>query len=659
MRKIKKTLHRMSIFCLVIFLSITCLNINAQEDLLSMSMEELMNIKVTTVSRTTESVMNSPAAIYVITNEEIKRSPAQSIPELLRMVPGLHVSRIEANKWAVTTRGFNGRFARHMLVMIDGKTIYTPLFSGVFWENYNLFLQDIERIEVLRGSGGTMWGANAVNGVINIITKKAEETKGYLLSAGIGTELENSYNARYGSSISENLSYRIYGKGFEQDSGKINDSNDDGDDDWHSKRMGFRMDWDPVESDSLSLSGDYYDGRFSQKLLFPLNIIDDATFSGGNISFSWEKILNEDSKLNLNLFYTREERAEALFEEKRDTGEIDFQHSLKLSEKQNIIWGLTYRFSTDDIKDRPPFLTVDNESQDDHLFAGFMQTTISLIPDELDLTLGSKFEHNDYSGFEYSPSVRLAYTPDETQCIWAAVSRAVRTPSRIEYGARSQIPPITGIPQSFLVGNSGVGSEKLHSYELGYRKQIFKNLSLDITTFYNQYHDLQSLETSVDFPNFRTLTNVDNQMSGEAYGTELSIQCRLLDWWRLKFSYAYMQMCLHPDSGSNDNFTELFENDIPSNTANIISEMDLYGNTQLNIFLNYVDEIDEIQGIDIDNYINLDIKLAWKPTENLEISLTGYNLLDKSRYEYGPSLLMLTEPTEVERSVFLQLTWEM
>ncbi|MEW6159067.1 MAG: TonB-dependent receptor, partial [Verrucomicrobiota bacterium] len=459
-------------------LSIFCTSAPAAEaagksadDLTVIPIEELMNIEVS-LSRTRQTVSESPSAIHVLTQEDIRRSGATSIPEALRQVPGLDVARITAHSWAVSSRGFNDFFANKLLVLMDGRSVYTPLFSGVFWDVQDTFVEDIERIEVVRGPGASLWGANAVNGVINIVTRTAHDTKGALISGLAGTE-EYIGGIRYGGTISEKASYRAYVKYLHRD-----DQRDamgaDASDEWDMLRTGFRTDWDFSANDSITFQGDYYEGHEDQRLLvvtpppIPFRMVEgEARLAGGNLLGSWRHTFSEESDLGVQVYYDRTERHDRVHREIRNTYDIDFQHRIALFERQEFIWGLGYRLTTDELgegRDRTGAIQFIPSHRQDQLFSAFLQDEIAIIEDRLRLTLGSKFEHNDYTGLEIQPNARLLWTPHRNHSVWGAVSRAVRSPARFEHDVRAWFIP----PPSMLVGNPEFESESLLAYELGY-----------------------------------------------------------------------------------------------------------------------------------------------------------------------------------------------
>jgi len=410
---------------------------NQLQDLTELSLEELMNIEITSVSKKAEKFSQAPAAIYVITSEDIKRSGATSLPELLRMVPGVEVARINSNAWAISVRGFNGRFANKLLVLIDGRSVYTPTFSGVFWDEQDLLLEDIERIEVIRGPGGTLWGANAVNGVINIITKKAKDTQGFFSTVTYGNIEKPTVGMRFGSKLGKDLYYRVYGKYFKRDSFEDIYGNDAGDE-WEVGRGGFRADYSKGK-DSFMVEGNVYKGETGENLnissrLYPKT--DDL--QGGNLLCRWARKFSEKSDISLQMYYDHVERSQEYqmpsvtgglqketFKMKLQTYDLDFQHRFFLGDKNEIVWGTGVRLIKDKYQNTP-HLAILPDSKWMHIYSGFVQDEIHLIPEKFSLILGSKFEHNSFTGFEYQPNLRLLYFPKKEHTIWAAISRAVR-----------------------------------------------------------------------------------------------------------------------------------------------------------------------------------------------------------------------------------------
>ncbi|MDY6987912.1 MAG: TonB-dependent receptor [Thermodesulfobacteriota bacterium] len=643
-------------------------------DLMEMTIEELMNIEITSVSKKAQKLSEAASAIFVITQEDIRRSGATSIAEVLRMVPGVQVARIDANVWAVTARGFNGRFANKLLVLMDGRSLYTPAFSGVYWDVQDTLLEDVDRIEVIRGPGATLWGANAVNGVINIITRQAEDTQGALVSGGTGTEEQGFGGVRYGGKLGDDVYYRIYAKYINRDSG-VDASGDDAADDWDALRAGFRVDWQAGADNGMTFQGDVYNGnageRASQPLLVPpfeATLDQENDLAGGNLLGRWRRVLSDTSDVELQLYYDRKKRETGATGLVIDTLDVDSQHRFLLTKRQEIIWGLGYRFSSNDYTNAFN-ISANPDSRQDHLFSLFIQDEIVLMEDYLHLTMGSKFEHNDYTGFEVQPSVRVMWTPQEGHSIWAAVSRAVRTPSWGEHDGRingSVLPPEVSFPGSppavtAVFGDRDFESEELLAYEVGYRVRPTDKLSLDMAAFYSDYDNLRTLELGEMFPEVSPLPEHlvipmtgDNKMDGKAYGIELVAELHLLDWWHLKGAYTYLHERLHLHGDSQDMNSEAGEGENPHNQLSLRSCMDLPRNVEFDLWARYVDNL---PSHDLGSYVSLDARLSWRPQDNLELSLVGQNLLDDHHPEFVPELIE-TAPSEVERSVYGKITWQ-
>ncbi|HKX31556.1 MAG TPA: TonB-dependent receptor plug domain-containing protein, partial [Blastocatellia bacterium] len=433
-------------FCFItLIVMIGAAHVSAQNpdpapDLTTFSMEDLMNLEVTSVSKKEEKLFRSAAAIYVITQEEIRRSGLTTIPEVLRMAPGLSVARIDGSKWAISARGFNGRFANKLLVLIDGRSVYTPQFAGMYWEIQNLPLEEVERIEVIRGPGGTLWGANAVNGVINIITKRAEDSQGGLLTIGGGSEEQGFGLARYGARIGADASYRVYAKYFNR-GGLVNAAGYNAHDWQNWVGGGWRLDWQRSERETLTVQGDIHDTGLREtstsiSLFNPLapRALTPAEYTGGNVMGRWTHAFSDRSDMTLQTYFDRSCYNSFDVGERVDTFDLDFQHRLAFG-RQDLLWGLGYRVITDRTRtDSPTQFTPPGRTS--HLFSAFAQDELMLVKDRLRLTIGSKLEHHYFTGFDAQPNARLLWTPSARQTVWAAVSRAVRTPARSDRGLR-------------------------------------------------------------------------------------------------------------------------------------------------------------------------------------------------------------------------------
>lgn len=602
---------------------------------------------VSTVSRQKSTVGKSPAAVFVISNEMIRRSGARSIPEVLRMAPGVQVHRVDSNKWSISIRGFLSPFSNKLLVQIDGRSVYTPLFAGVYWDVQDVLLEDVDRIEVIRGPGATVWGANAVNGVINVITKKAKDTQGVFVEAGGGTERGFS-SARGGGQIGDNGWYRVYGKWFERDTGA--GLGFDPADDWHMQRGGGRMDWELDGGMSLTLQGDYYEGTSGVRRGVPValpeglrTIGSDENTRGGNVLARLSQQIDETTNWSLQTYYdyTFREIEDSGLVDDRDMIDIDFQFQSSPWLDHSIVWGIGYRYHQDEIRNAPFSLALTPTERDYDLISGFIQDEMTLIDETLFFTAGSKFEHNDFTGFEFQPSVRLLWTPDERHSIWAAASRAVRTPSRVEDDGRATFPPVVP-PGLFPVfkGSRDFESEDVVAYEAGYREQITKQLAVDVTGFFNDYNDI--LGVTRETPTFEPPeglilpTLINNSGNAQSYGFEVSSSWQIAPWWRAFGSYSYMRMV---GRDSND----------PHNRLYLQSSWDVTEDIEFDAILRYVDDIPSSA---IKHYTVMDLRASWEPSEGVELYVVGRNLLDRDHPEFFTDANRPTSATSVRREVF-------
>lgn len=659
-RSVKRFLSTV-VVCTGLILSVFISPVSADpalpDDLTELSLEALMGIEVTSVSKRPQQQRVAPAAVSVISAEDIRRWGVTNIPDALRLVPGLHVARIDANKWAVSARGFNSRFANKLLVLLDGRSVYTPLFAGVYWDVLDTPLEDVDRIEVIRGPGGTLWGANAVNGVINIITRSAEQTQGGLLSTGVGDETRSLTRLRYGKQLDNGLAYRLYAMYRDVNTGYNADKSRD---DAQFGQVGFRSDWKLQGGDQLTLQGDYYDGSSGQQLTIATDpapavtsFSDDTQQSGGNILFRWRRLIDKMSDFSLQLYYDHVDRDGPVLREDRDTLDLDFDYRYRWGQRHNVLWGLGYRWQQDNTPATSTF-RLDPSSRDVSLYTAFIQDEINLVEDRLQLTLGSKFEHNDFTGFEYQPNIRMAWTPDRQQAVWAAISRAVRTPARGEHDVRLRVVPPPGAPPvpAVVRGDRGFDSEDLMAYELGYRFQSGRRWSSDLTAFLNKYHNLRTFDPEILPPPELGLPFA-NRLAGRAWGVEWNGQFKLNNRWRLQVVYSYLNVELDLKDNSQDSFSRSAEDSSPHHQFSLWSAFDLTPAWQLDATLRYVGDINSPPP-GAGQYVELDSRLAWRPQSRLELSVSGRNLLHHHHREFQPDFIQ-TQPTQVERSVFANL----
>jgi iron complex outermembrane recepter protein len=645
----------------------------AGSDYLTLGLEDLMNTTVTSVSRRSQRVSEAAAAVFVISQDDIRRSGVTSIAEALRMAPGIEVARIDANKWAISSRGLNGRFANKLLVLFDGRSVYTPLWSGVFWDRQDTVLEDIERIEVIRGPGAALWGANAVNGVINIITKSSGDTLGTLMSAGGGTHERGFGSARYGRQLGEDASVRIYGK-YTSRAGLDDTSGQDGNNGWTALRGGFRLDAEPSTQNSLTLQGDLYKERLHETYVDIVPTLGSFNYTtpvfGANLLSRWKHTFSDTADLALQLYYDRTDTTLAVVDEQRDTFDVDFQNRFALTADQEIVWGGGYRYSGDTILNPSSSLNLSPVHQDTHLFSSFVQDNITLLPETLHFILGSKFEVNSYTGLEVQPNARLIFTPNRQHTLWGAVSRAVRTPSRGEQSLSLYLPAgsFQGLPlRGHLIGNDQLKAENLIAYELGYRVETTRGLTADLAAFYNVYRNFSifrqgqaGFEAAPDGPHFAQPLTLGNFGRAETCGVELAADYKALSWWRLRGTYTWMRV-LKTETDPGASFTNI-QGESPQHQVSLRSSMDLSRNIELDLWLRYVGALEfrdspESASTPINRYLTLDTRVAWKPWKSLELALVGQNLLQKAHREYHPQLIT-TQPTSVGRGMYGKLTWQ-
>jgi len=608
-------------------------------ELKRLSLEELIETPVISVSRVPESWFTAPTAVDMTTGDEIRRTGVVRLPDALRYITGLQVARFSGSSYAITARGFNGTAANKLQVMLDGRSLYTPLFSGVFWQVQDTLLEDIERIETVRGPGATLWGANSVNGVINILTKSARDTQGLLVTGGAGNEEQFLAGVRYGGRLAENSFYRVYVKQNERDDQVLANGMSAMDASRHTQ-IGFRTDSYFHGTDQLTVQGDAYVNEGS------LMNRDDEENRGGNFLARWSRDLAEYGDVIVQSYYDRGVRDVPLqFAEDRQTFDLDAQHHFTWRERQSIVWGATYRVSWDDTGTDQRTFQFHPEERTIHLISGFIQDDITLIEDWLRVGLGSKFEYNDFTGFEVQPGARAALTPHEHHTIWASVSRAVRTPTRLEDDLRFS-PSTTGSPL-VLRGDRGFVSEELLAYEAGYRVQAFNRVSLDVSAFYNQYQHLRTIEPTPGRPGGIPFV-IRNLRHGDTYGAELAAKIQLHERVRVSASYTRLVEELEFSRRSNDPTGGSGDANDPDDFAVVALAIDLPCHVEVDVFMRYMDALPNPR---VPSYVMWDVRLGWRPTKNFEVSFAGHNLNDPSHREFGAR----TGP-EVERSFFGRAT---
>jgi iron complex outermembrane receptor protein len=625
-------------------------------DLKQLNVEDLMNLQVTSVARHPEKLIEAASAIQVITQEDIRRSGATSIPEALRLADNLQVAQKNSHDWAISARGFNTNLGNKLLVMIDGRTMYTPLYSGVFWDAQDYLLEDIERIEVISGPGGALWGANAVNGVINIITKSAKDTQEIYAEGGGGSQPQEFGAVRYGGALGADTQFRVYAKYFDRgDEVLANGSLEP--DAWRQGRMGFRVDSQATSRDRLTLQGDYYDGHENVQT----GGTGDA--SGQNLLGRWTRTLSDESDLSLQSYIDQTHLADpfppltagtltlsppGVLYDDLTTYDVDFQHRFPIGTLNRVVWGLGYRLTHDAVIAAPAVGFLPPVLRQ-NLFSAFIQDEIALRKD-LSFTLGTKLEHNDYTGFEFEPSARLSWTVNSNQALWSAISRAVRTPSRIDHDLSEGSPPYFVI----LKGGADFTSEALLAYEVGYRAQLNSTLSTSVSTFYNQYDDVRS--TSIT-PGTILPFFFANNLEGHTYGIEWSGDYQISQTWSLHAGYTLLREHLRVEPGQFDLSGARNETADPKHQISIRSAISLPRHVELAAGLRWVDALQTNSGPtpgSVPAYFELESRLAWHAGDRLELSLAGQNLLHNHHPEYAfPG----ASRPEIQRSVYGKVAW--
>jgi iron complex outermembrane receptor protein len=640
----------------------------------TLTLEQLGDIEVTAASKEPEEVWHTPAAIYVITQEDIRRSGATSLPEILRRVPGLEVGRIDSSTWAVGIRGFGSAFSKSVLVLIDGRNVYTPLFAGVNWKLQHLLFEDIDRIEVIRGPGGTVWGTNAVNGVIDIITKNSKKSSGTVVSVGGGNVDEGFGGFRYGGNLGRSINYRAYGMALGR--GPEFHADRDNFDNWQFGQAGFRLDWDSQRANTVTVQGDLYKGEIGERESIAyysppasINVDSPEDVSGGNLLAQWRHTLPGGSDFRIQAYYDRTYRLGSQLGETRNTFDVDFIHHFTSVPRQDIIWGVGARWSPSDVIQTVATVDFEPHHQSDNIYSAFLQDEFAIVRGNLALTVGSKFEHNIYTGWETQPNARLTWTPGVNQTLWAAVTRAVRSPSRIDEDVQlTQL--FTTVPLLVylrIVGNPNFVSETLLGYELGYRKLLTARLYADVAFFHNDQNHLTSFGSPVlsvesTPPPLREVATVPwvNGIKGNTDGAEISPDWRPTDWLEFKASYSYLNLHLKNKPGNTDMATiQSDEGSSPRHQLMLQSLVNLPKGFQFDPAYRYVSALpaqySSNQPTDfVKAYNSMDVRIGCRHPKDFDLSIVGQDLFQPDHAEFGgdPGPLV-----RIKRSIYAQLKW--
>jgi iron complex outermembrane receptor protein len=659
----RSTVHRILLLtALLCTRGVDAVHAQAPDDVRTLSLEQLLDVDVTTVSRVPDSPAQTPAAVTVITREDIRRSGVTTLVDALRLAPGVHVAQVDANKWAVGIRGFTDRLSRAMLVLIDGRAVYSPLFAGTFWEMQDTLLEDVDRIEVVRGPGGTLWGANAVTGIINIITRTSDATQGTLVSAGAGSEQRGFFGVRHGGRLGS-LTWRAYGKGATRDAAApLRLPTFDA---WRMGQAGFRTDWAPDLRRSLTVQGDLFRGEAGQRVTvtsydapFSREVDDEVAMGGGNLLARWVSRTSTGTAVTMQAWYDRTRRRDVAFEETRQTMDLDLQVALARTGRHRLVWGLGYRVSADDTQSLPPRQFIP-AARTTHLYSAFLQDQIALVPSRLELSLGTRIEHNAYSGIEVQPSVRLAWTPDPAHTVVASVTRAVRTPSRVEadYVTGSLLSP--QVPFFLrLEPNDAFDAEQLIAYETGYRVRAGSRLFLTASAFVNHHQDVLDTRAGATRvepgaggrPRLILPVQFVNALHGNSHGLELTGDARLRPWWRWTASYSWLRVQLSRDAGAQRGSQEVrSEGGSPQHQGLLRWSFDLPGTWEADWMARAVGAL---PAVGIAPYLTSDVRVAWRWRDRATVELVGRNLPQAGHVEFtGGTAGNVAMPREVYTAV--------
>jgi iron complex outermembrane receptor protein len=627
-------------------------------DLTGLSLEDLMNVEVTSVAKEPQKISDAPAAVTVIGQDDIQRSGLGSIPELLRLVPGMDVAQMSSGRWAISSRGTNGYLADDLLVLMDGRSVYTPVFGGVTWNSVNYPLMDLDRIEVICGPGSTLWGSNAVNGVVNIITKSSKDTQGLLVDTRGGSQ-QDVGNVRYGGQIGDNTYYRVYTQ-YQYTGNGVQSDGDPAHDEWQGMQSGFRIDRYASPEDTLTVQGDAYTQAGTETVSPPPAVSDFSDYTnGGNVLGRWTHTESDRADTSVQAYYDRQVVWDSPVGYQQDTLDIEFQNRFPIEQRQDVTWGMGARDHFIRLAGDPTSeVTVSPTYTNEFIYNGFIQDQVSIVPNRLQWFVGTKLEYNSLTYFDVQPSTRLLWTPDERNSVWAAASRSVRLPSAYE---ESHVN-VGGV---FQYGTQNPDSEKAESFEIGYKVQPLKPLTMGVTGFYNVYSDL-----IVGVPNSATPNELDwaNAADAHSYGGEASVNWQVNPKWRVGASYSYLQVRAHAIiSSPTDLFISPWEiqnlsGTSPKNQFQIHSYYDLLKNLQFNASLYYVDSLPLINGVlyganyqSVNSYFRLDMNLRWQINPNMNLAVGVQNLLENRHEEYG-DVMAVTIPSEVPRTFFAEWT---
>ncbi len=644
---------------------------NPGSDFSDLSLEELIQVEISSLGRKSSTVFDTPAPAYIVSNDDIHRSGAFTLPEVLRLVPGVQVSRINAANYAITIRGFNDATSNKLLVLMDGRSLYNQLFSGANWTFQETMLSDVSRVEVQRGPAGTLWGANAVNGVINLVTKNAHSTIGSLVSVAHGDHLDSATEIRHGWNINPATAARVYAKYQDQDNfGTDHGPASKG---WNSLLAGARVDWDRPGGGGLTVIAEHRELRVKGTVNEPTLVspyfetFDDPQLTrSSDVSLKWNQPVLTDGNLTIQTSLEHGDANQVNSGERHTTADLDTQLTLHPLPHHEVITGITYRSTSDHLRSSQWYKYATPAATTSFVGA-FVQDEITLVPDRVSLTLGTKVERNSYSGWETQPSLRILWHPTKEQAVWAAVSRAARTPSRTERGIdwfAATVPPTqdTPLPGELIAsGGSDFNSEYVTAFEAGHRFQPDKHFSVDTSVFYSEYTDLRGLRPEFIPPDFTSFPlhyvaryNAINNVDGHTYGGEVSTRWQPLKNLRFDGSVALVRTSLHSPAGAppDASISGLIGN-TPHEEYKLHAAWDLSSQWSLDLFARETGRLTESG---VPPYTGLDARLSWRPRTDLEIELVGRDLLDPYHAEIS-GFFVGNEVQQIARSVFVRATY--
>ena len=634
----------------------------AQQDLADLDIEQLGRGRITSASRRPELASRAAAALFVITREDIRRSGAGSLPEALRLAPGLQVARVTARDWSITARGFAEQSPNKLLVLVDGRAVYSPLFAGVFWDVQDVVLEDVDRIEVILGPGATLWGSNAVNGVINVITRPATDTRSRLLALRAGTAQHVMATGRWGTALGAGGALRVYGRYLDREPSRLGDGSE-AEDDWRQGQGGFRLDLDAAARDHLTFQGDLYGGSGGQVVRravlgppFAEVVEDELKADGANLIARWSRRLGERSELQVQAYYDRSIRKvpSSFGRIAVDIADVELQHRVPLGDRHDFVWGAGYRLNHDTISGVFPTRLVPG-ARTTHLATAFAQDEIELAPRRWYLTLGTKLEHNSYSGLEAQPNARLLWLPSAAHTLWSAVSRAVRIPSRLDTDLSFVAQVLPTDPRIIVrfQGNEDFRAEELVSWEAGYRAQLRPSLSVDASVYYAWYDRLRSTRTLAPLPEGGDVVqpvSIGNDGLGEAYGGTIAVHWYPSRRLKLQASYTLLEMHVRlqddAPAGSAANVNTGFN---PEHQATLRSSLALPHELELDLAFRYVGELPSPR---VPDYLEADARLGWSVRPGLTLAVVGRDLLSDRHPEFSS-----LPQREIERRGEIQLEW--